>query len=120
MCLVNFLKIEIFFESGALVEFVRLFNQDDCPDQQHVLETILTFATAKPNSFVDVDSLLIEKFQENLDQREKSFDKSEDHDVSSLRFSSSVFDAQRFFLSARNRSYSTNQKSFEFIEKVNR
>lgn len=63
-----------------MVEFVRLFNQDDCPDQQHVLETILTFATAKPNSFVDVDSLLIEKFQENLDQREKSFDKSEDHD----------------------------------------
>jgi len=71
---------KIFFESGALVEFVRLFNQDDCPDHQHILETILTFATAKPNSFVDVDSLLIEKFQENLDQREKSFDKSEDHD----------------------------------------
>lgn len=77
--------VEIFFESGALEAFIRLFNQDDCPDHQHALETILTLSSAKANCLLEQDPVLLEKLRENLKKRLDSLGDSEDHEVSLLR-----------------------------------
>lgn len=73
---------EIFFENGALDELIRLFNNEACPDHQHVLETILTLATAKPNALAKRDAALIEQFQQNLTKRLQVLDNPEDYRVS--------------------------------------
>jgi hypothetical protein len=77
-------QLEIFFENGALEESIRLFNHDSCPDHQHVLETILTLASAKPKALATRDAALIEQFQQNLTKRLQVLDNPEDYRVSDV------------------------------------
>jgi len=63
---------KIFYENGALEEFIRLFNNEACPDHQHVLETIITLSSIKPNAMsilVERDPSLMEQFQQKLNER---------------------------------------------------
>ena len=72
---------EIFYENGALEELIRLFNNEACPDHQHVLETILTLSSAKPNalfSLAERDSALVEQFQQKLNERRQVIQNSEE------------------------------------------
>jgi len=70
---------KIFYENGALDEFIRLFNTETCLDHQHILETILTLSNTKPDVFAVRDPLLIEQFQQKLDERLQTLQNSEDH-----------------------------------------
>jgi hypothetical protein len=77
--------IEIFYENGALEELIRLFNNEACPDHQHVLETILTLSSIKPNVMsilVERDSSLTEEFQQKLNERRQMIQSLEDQQVS--------------------------------------
>ncbi|UJR23405.1 hypothetical protein I4U23_026412 [Adineta vaga] len=74
---------KIFFENGGLEELIRLFNNEACPDQQHVLETILTLSSAKPNALsalAERDSTLAEQFQQKLDERRQVIQSSEEYE----------------------------------------
>jgi hypothetical protein len=68
-----------------LEEFIRLFNNEACPDHQHVLETILTLSSAKPNAMsalAERDSALIEQFHQKLDERRQVIQSFEEQQVS--------------------------------------
>ena len=82
--------IEIFYENGALDEFIRLFNHENCPDHQHVLGTILTLSTAKPTSLTERDLTLIQEFERNLKKRLETLDNAEEYEVCQLRQSMEV------------------------------
>jgi len=73
---------KIFYENGALEELIRLFNNEACPDHQHVLETILTISNIKPNTMsilAQNDPLLMEQFMEKLNQRLQVIQSLEEH-----------------------------------------
>ena len=68
-----------------MIEFIRLFNNEACPDNQHTLETILTLSSAKPNSIVLIaknHSSLIEQFQQKINERYEAIQSLEEHQVS--------------------------------------
>jgi len=74
-------KKKIFYENGALEALIGLFNNEACPDHQHVLETILTLSNAKPNAMsilAERDSLLMEQFHQKLNERYQVIQSSED------------------------------------------
>ncbi|CAF1528329.1 unnamed protein product [Adineta ricciae] len=78
---------KIFYENGALEELIRLFNNEACPDHQHILETILTLSSAKPNalfSLAERDSALVEQFQQKLNERRQVIQNSEEEDEINL------------------------------------
>ncbi|CAF2581676.1 unnamed protein product [Rotaria sp. Silwood2] len=73
---------KLFYENGALVELIRLFNNEACPDHQHTLETILTVSSIKPNAMstlAEKNSSLIEELQQKLAARCQDIQNSEDH-----------------------------------------
>ncbi|CAF0848054.1 unnamed protein product [Rotaria sordida] len=73
---------KLFYENGALLELIRLFNNEACPDHQHTLETILTISSIKPNAmftFAQSNSSLIDEFQQKLNTRYQDIQNSEDH-----------------------------------------
>ncbi|CAF0850211.1 unnamed protein product [Rotaria sp. Silwood1] len=73
---------KLFYENGALVELIRLFNNEACPDHHHTLQTILTISSIKPNAMstlVESNSSLIEEFQQKLNERYQDIQNSEDH-----------------------------------------
>lgn len=77
--------LEIFYENGALPAFIRLFNNEQCPDHHRTLETILTLSSIKPNalsSLAESDSALMEEFHQKLTERRQLIQDSEEHLVS--------------------------------------
>ncbi|CAF0769998.1 unnamed protein product [Rotaria sordida] len=73
---------KLFYENGALLELIRLFNNEACPDHQHTLETILTISSIKPNAmftFAQSNSSLIDEFQQKLNTRYQDIQNSEDY-----------------------------------------
>ncbi len=77
--------VEVFYENGALEEFIRLFNNEACPDHQHVLETILTLSNIKSNAMstlVERDPALMEEFQQKLNERRQVIQSLEEQQVS--------------------------------------
>jgi len=72
---------KIFYENGALEELISLFNNEACSDHQHVLETTLTLANAKPDAMsklAERNSPLIEQFQQKLNERRQSIQSLEE------------------------------------------
>ncbi|CAF1179794.1 unnamed protein product [Adineta steineri] len=78
---------KLFYENGALEELIRLFNNEACPDHQHVLETIHTLSNAKPNAIcliVERDPSLAEQFQLKLYERRQAIQSSEDEQLDEM------------------------------------
>lgn len=76
---------KIFYENGGLEAFIGLFNDEACPDHQHVLETILTLSNAKPNALsilAERNQTLNEQFQQKLNERRQVIQNSEEQQVS--------------------------------------
>jgi hypothetical protein len=72
---------KIFYENGGLEAFIGLFNDEACPDHQHVLETILTLSNAKPNALsilAERNQTLNEQFQQKLNERRQVIQNSEE------------------------------------------
>lgn len=69
---------KIFFENGALEEFVRLFTNETCPDSQNALEAILTLSSAKENSLIQLDSVLLKDLKDKLNKRLELLSKDTD------------------------------------------
>jgi len=83
--IILFFFVEVFYENGALEEFIRLFNNEACPDHQHVLETILTLSNIKSNvmsTLVESDPALMEEFQQKLNERRQVIQNLEEQQVS--------------------------------------
>jgi hypothetical protein len=94
-----FYFLEIFYENGALEEFIRLFNNEACPDHQHVLETILTLSSIKPNTLstlAERDQVLSEQFEQKLNERRQLIQSSEDQQVS--YFNKEIFSTEFYYL----------------------
>ena len=77
-------SIEIFYENGGLEALISLFNDEACPDHQHVLQTILTLSSTKPNAWstlAEENPMLIEHFQQKLNERREVIQSSEEQQV---------------------------------------
>ena len=77
-------SVEIFYENGGLEAFISLFNDEACPDHQHVLQTILTLSSAKPNALptlAERNQTLIEQFQQKLNERRQGIQSPEEQQV---------------------------------------